>query len=80
MAEAFLKPDLRNDLFHLDSPSKPPLDVPQPCVLMALNWVAGLIETQARCLLASKGAAVSSKRFSKILVQYASLTIRTTFK
>ena len=47
---------------------------------MTLNWVAGLIETQPRCLLAPKGAAVSSKRFSKIIVQYASLTIRTTFK
>ena len=78
IAEAFLKPDLHNDLFHLDSPSKLLLDVPRPCVLMTLNWVAGLIETQPRCLLASKGAAVSSKRFSKILVQYANLTIRTT--
>lgn len=78
IAEAFLKPDPRNDLFHLDSPSKLLLDVPRPCVLMTLNWVAGLIETQPRCLLASKGAAVSSKRFSKILVQYANLTIRTT--
>lgn len=43
-AGAFLELDLRDYLFHLDGPSELFLDVPRPCVLVALDGMARLVE------------------------------------